>query len=1152
MNSPPDSPTGSSPFGGDSSHDAVRKLFHELYDLNSEERQRRLVDLAPSPNVLARVEDLIEATDGSELLDDARVEEVSASLLDSMESDLGGFELPEFLGEFRVLEKLGEGGMGVVYAVQREGEPNRQALKLIRPGLDISKFSGRFMAEVRVLAKLDHPGIASFLGSGTVPVHSPAGTIELPYLAMELVEGVPLAQHALEQELTGRQRIELLISVLDALQTAHKRGIVHRDLKPENILVTSTESDSIGRPKLLDFGVAQAAEIGSAIRTRTHTGTLIGTLPYMSPEQLEGSRRRIDARADVYAMGVLAFELLAGQLPYEVRNASWIEAARVIREDPPTRLGSLLPEHRGPLEQIVGRALEKDPADRYANAGAMADDLRRFLLGETVVASKVRLSVELKKLARRHRLAFAVGVATFAALAIGLTTTIWFALGEVAARGLAEEFAEDARLGMARASLRSAASALAEQRSGLVNLELQRIPEDLRGWEWHLLRSRSDESRVLVDLSSEPEVNRFGTEIAFTESNEYLLVRQLQRSFQVRLTEEATITDVDIPQTETGFFTRVAASPEGFYFINKDVIGFRPAAGVSLPSYDHAIPSNVEFRIAPRLRELAHRSAFLFLNDELMRFDARGKHLVPVPGLPEISDYFSCDDAGRWLAFYAKDGRFLVHDALEGNTWELGEFTDQARRALVVSPDGSRLAAQSESGFVREYRLNATRGPLVDHTYDKRHGHPAKMRYSADGSLLAVASRRPGVDVWSTTDGQRAALLIGTHAQPLNVTFDSDSKSVVVLESSGLVRQWSIADQDPRQIDLGNWIYDLEIDPATERLFVGTAGGDVEVFDAVTCEKLAKLDVRDTGGFVCSLSINREASLLCVSKVQSFRGSICLVDLETGETLWSLDKAGGEAAGAFTPDGQNLLVRWDRWLRVLDPLTGETRTEIELGTRHWSSEIPTFAFAAAADQIALNEGMKTLIFDRNSLETLETIEAGSSVHTSIAFDPSGRWLAIGLADGHVFVHDTLKETTIEVDAVHDGVVFGVAFSPDGKRLFSASNDFTFRVHETGTWHDLTQIRAHADYVHAVVPHPDGERVYTCGGDGKVKLWDTRPHAEAIQSLRDYRVSLKSVQTWLESLPVGTAPEAALKARTDLNPRDRQIVEQLLWARSLRR
>jgi len=327
------------------------------------------------------------------------------------------------IGPYKLLQQIGEGGMGVVYmAEQHEPVKRRVALKIIKPGMDTRQVIARFEAERQALSLMDHPNIAKVLDAGTTE----SGR---PYFVMELVKGQPITLYCDEKQLTPRQRLELLLPVCQAIQHAHQKGIIHRDIKPTNILVAEYDQQPV--PKVIDFGVAKA--IGSSLTEKTMftgLGQIVGTLEYMSPEQAKVNQLDIDTRSDIYSLGVLLYELLTGSTPFDrqrLRSAAFDEMLRIIREEEPPKPSTKLSESkdslpsisaqrhtepakltklvRGELDWIVMKALEKDRKRRYETANGFAADVQRYLADEQVLACPPSMRYRLRKFAGRNRAA---------------------------------------------------------------------------------------------------------------------------------------------------------------------------------------------------------------------------------------------------------------------------------------------------------------------------------------------------------------------------------------------------------------------------------------------------------------------------------------------------------------------------------------------------------------------------------------------------------------------------------------------------------------------------------------------------------------------------------------------------------------------------
>ena len=341
------------------------------------------------------------------------------------------------IGPYKLLQQIGEGGMGVVFMAEQSQPLQRTvALKIIKPGMDTRQVVSRFEAERQAVAMMDHPNIAKVLDAGTTD----SGR---PYFVMELVKGVPITKYCDEKHLPLCERLELFVQVCHAVQHAHQKGIIHRDIKPNNVLVA--EYDNRAVPKVIDFGVAKATAQKLTERTMfTEFGQVLGTMEYMSPEQSKFNQLDIDTRSDIYSLGVLLYELLAGSTPFggkRLHEAAFDEMLRIIREEEPpkpsTRLSSIdtLPsvaanrhteptrlskDVRGELDWIVMKALEKDRNRRYETASGFAADIQRHLHDEPVEAGPPTYAYRLKKFVRRNKVGVIAGSAIGLALAAGL------------------------------------------------------------------------------------------------------------------------------------------------------------------------------------------------------------------------------------------------------------------------------------------------------------------------------------------------------------------------------------------------------------------------------------------------------------------------------------------------------------------------------------------------------------------------------------------------------------------------------------------------------------------------------------------------------------------------------------------------------------
>ncbi|MHC4910062.1 MAG: protein kinase domain-containing protein, partial [Planctomycetota bacterium] len=299
------------------------------------------------------------------------------------------------VGPYRLVRRIGAGGMGTVFEAEQTNPDRSIALKLMSPALSSPEMLRRFDQEVQLLGRLEHPCIARIFDAGSAEtIHGPQ-----PYFAMELIAGVDLLTYAADRHLDVAARVALIRRVCEAVHHAHLRGVVHRDLKPANILV-----DETGNPKILDFGIARAIEADPATRTRlTMTGELVGTVPYMSPEQFTGRTEDIDLRSDVYGLGVVLYELLTGRLPYDFGDVMPHEAVRIVRDGEPRRMSAVHRELRGDIQTIVDKAIAKEPERRYGSAADLSADLGRWLDDEPILARPATTIYQLRKFVRRNR-----------------------------------------------------------------------------------------------------------------------------------------------------------------------------------------------------------------------------------------------------------------------------------------------------------------------------------------------------------------------------------------------------------------------------------------------------------------------------------------------------------------------------------------------------------------------------------------------------------------------------------------------------------------------------------------------------------------------------------------------------------------------------
>lgn len=423
----------------------IEDLYHAALEQETTHRKAFLRQASAGDESLEReVASLLsQAESADDFLEAPALEVAARSLAISARAETRSH--PFAIGRYRIIRLLGEGGMGVVYEAEQDTPRRNVALKVIKFGLITPDRLRRFKQESQALARLQHPGIAQIYESNTADT----GFGLQPYFAMEFIRGLPLQQYAEAHQLDTRQKLALMSKICDAVHHAHQRGLIHRDLKPANILV-----DETGQPKILDFGVARATDAEAQdddgqITMRTGLGELVGTLAYMSPEQVLGDPLELDTRSDVYALGVILYEFLCGRLPYDVRRRQLPEAVRKIRDEGPAQLGSIDRKYRGDIETLVGKALEKDKSRRYASAADLGMDIQRYLKNQPIMARPPSAGYQLQKFARRHRLGVVLGVLVLVGIAIATGSVIWEAQIARQERDVAQQRFNDVR-GLAR------------------------------------------------------------------------------------------------------------------------------------------------------------------------------------------------------------------------------------------------------------------------------------------------------------------------------------------------------------------------------------------------------------------------------------------------------------------------------------------------------------------------------------------------------------------------------------------------------------------------------------------------------------------------------------------------------------------------------
>ncbi len=1056
----------------------ARALFHRLADRPDDEQRRTLDDADLETTVaecVRRMLDLDPASD--DVFAEDRLGDYGRSLL-TEEAWLGA---PlERVGRFRVLERLGEGGMGVVFRALDETATDEQpvAVKVLHAGLASTGLVRRFRREAEVLSRLAHPGIARFLDAGVATAVTEDGTARpVHFLAMEYVPGDTILRHASYNGLDQRARLELMARVCDAVYAAHEAGIVHRDLKPGNVLVAPVDDDPVGMPKVLDFGVARHTGEDVETLTLTRTGAVLGTVPYMSPEQVSGGELAVTGASDIYGLGVLTYELLTGELPYPVRGLPLPEAARVVSELPPRRTG-----RRGDLDTVLGKALEKDPDDRYSSAAALAADLRRLAAGRPVLARPPSWATRSVRIVRRNRALAASVAGVVLALLVGVVVATSAAFREADLRADADASAAEARLAAdvsARtahiARLQNAAASLAAHDLPHARAVLDTCEPERRGWPWHLLRARLDDSIVRtwvpgVTKSSSAQLlpgrtpeEVFLVAVSQEEPRTASLFRWDVRSGAVELAwsrDGAQGTAFHVP---TGTLTWIGL--DGTW--TREVLATGEVlASASMGDVDTKPLLTVPVHSADGVRVRFHGDVDLLLEWDGVEGSA--------PVVTRFPGQVVTDDAYRWVA-WQRGRKILLRDELSGEErswWEDG-------RPKSVQPDGTVVVHLTGTGRVALCRFPPDGAPLPD-------GAPVERRvvqlergesigdvvFHPTGDLVATLGGHRSTRVWSTTTGELLhAVHGGSIPQRAGLLLEDDR--LVTLDDEGTLRAWDLRAPPGRLVTHGDTVTGLAL------------AGDRVVF-CTHDKKLGSVDLR-----------TRELHALAPSPVDA----------------WTLSRV------AVSPDGRRLAVSClrgpphGRSAYVVDLATGET-TELEERGMPWDGNID-FAWSPDGTRLALQDeyhGIDLFAWDADGggPELVATSPlSGKGVRGAVAFSPDGRWLAARVGTQHAGL---LDPETLEVVRRFPGeraILTVIAWSPDGTRLAGGFRDAVARIWSVEDRTILQRLQGHDRTVIGLAWSPDGALLATGSMDRSVRLWDTE-HGDEVLRLADVRSEFREL------------------------------------------
>ncbi len=701
---------------------------------------------------------------------------------------------PTRIGKYRIRGLCGSGGMGTVYDAEQESPSRRVALKVIRSDATRPELLRRFRRETEILARLQHPGIAQIFEAGEFEQDGATR----PFFAMEYVDGLAVTDFAKKRDLDVGARIGLFLQICEAIQYAHGQGVVHRDLKPDNIFVleasdVSDESTSTwGQPKILDFGVARLNDADARATVATNAGALLGSVIYMSPEQASGNVEAIDARSDLYSLGVVLFELLSGELPYQIHQMPLADALHAIRHDDATRLGSVAPGLRGDLETIVGKCLEKDPDRRYATVAHLSDDLRRYQSVLPITARPPSTWYQLQRFTQRNRALVGGAAATAVALVAGAIVAIILALQSAENARVALENQKESQREAYRSNI-SAASALLETDPAYARRILDRISVDDRGWEHRYLRAAL--SGLLLEFGDvvDQDPGRHGTrptgDMYLLAGGEQVVARSAARGFTVWETRTGRVMrtfsapgDVDLFAVSADGSMAVVALVSG-----RVVVGALGEGQVAWEAWQDEPGPIDSVAVAPDGETIAvDRPTRLSFGrpGDWHDYDYGGSRNGSIPS----NLRFSAD--GTRVAWTHRN--LHVFDAASGELVADPIASNQGHRSIAFSPDGTRVIAGQLRREIRAF------DPLTGEYDIELLGHNGAVNwveYGPEDQLLSVSTDGT-LRVWSLGD-QVAKLVFEAPGTSKALFLDTDH---VLSLTGGKFRLWQVSDRRAREL----------------------------------------------------------------------------------------------------------------------------------------------------------------------------------------------------------------------------------------------------------------------------------------------------------------------------------------------------------------
>jgi len=996
-----------------------------------------------------------------------------------------------------IVRLIAEGGMGRVYEGRQAAPERAVAVKVLRGGFASASLVRRFEYEARVLARLRHPNIAQIFTFGTYD----DGDGVVPFFVMELIDGGrPITRHALEAGLGVREIVAVFRRVCAAVAHGHQKGVIHRDLKPGNILV-----DAGGEPKVIDFGVARSIDPDHGDVTQmTRVGDVVGTLRYMSPEQLGVGDGDVDARSDVYALGLVLHEVLTGGLPYDLRGMSLVEAARMLDDPSPASMAAVERVARAAgcgaldsrsLATIIGTCLEKRPSDRYATAVEVEAELGRWLAGEAILARPPTPTESLVRFARRHRAATAAAVAILASLMAATSGISFFYVRAERDR----QRADDARLVAVRreeeAEQQAAAaraqlyisnvllSAAARDRDNVS--EAKRLLADARGLiadagtpnpiELNCLAASLDESVAAIG-------GHVGNVTAVGWSRNGSMLASGASDGAVRL------------GTRTGAAVAWNEVPIGGHDDAVWSVAFAPDGGLlATASGDGTVRIwDVERRACLKTLQADESASYAVAfsadgglvatggRDRVVRLwdPATWERKAELRGHESTVHALSFAAAGSALASASGDGTIRVWDVATGQ--ETGCFTGHTGRVFGVafSPDGRRVASVGEDATARIWDVEAAEpGPTMRHPF-RCNG----VAWLAGSRRLATASHDGILRVWDAAHGVEHGRFHGHTAAIWSLAAVAADGWVATGAGDGTVRVWDADARIAPVVRGDDKVLSVCYAPDGTTIATAMANSVVCLWDAATLEPRGVL--RKAVGRVNDVRFSPDGETVagCCDD-----GSVQVWDRGTRQRRdWFKPHERRVYALDFSPDGRLLATAAeDRSARISDLASGTRVGEpLKHGSRVFRA---TFSPDGGLLATACEDRTARLWRMADGSEVRRFTQHEGPVNW-VAFSSDGTLLVTACSDGAVRVWNVADGGLVSVMTGPARQIWKAAFSPDGYRVAGVSADGTVQVWDVASSRAMPVLRGHGDQVWGVAFAPDGRAVVTGSWDGTARVW----------------------------------------------------------------